>query len=103
MLVLAFIVLSSLAHSKTQDELLAEKFSPILILAEEPENPGRRVIFPEPVEIMGAKSAANLWFSVKVYGRTTEGKYGQGDIGNYKYSDVIKAFPKFNSLPKVDF
>ena len=100
---LAFVVLSSLAHSKTQDELLAEKFSPILILAEEPENPGRRVIFPEPVEIMGAKSASNLWFSVKVYGRTTEGKYDQGNIGDYKYSDVIKAFPKFNSLPKVDF
>lgn len=96
-------VISSLADSKTQDELLAEKFSPILILAEEPENPGRKVIFPEPVEIMGAKSASNLWFSVKVYGRTTEGKYDQGNIGNYKYSDVIKAFPKFNALPKVDF
>ena len=46
-------VFSSMVWGNTQDEELAEKFSPILILAKEPENPDRKVIFPEPVEIMG--------------------------------------------------
>ncbi len=41
---------------------LAEKFSPILILTEHPSIDDRIVIFPEPVEIMGAESVANLWF-----------------------------------------
>ena len=56
----------SIAWGNTQDQLLAEKFSPILILTEHPspDKKGRRVIFPEPVEIMSAKSVSNLYFSV---------------------------------------
>ena len=42
---------------------LAEKFSPILILTEHPTRKNRIVLFPEPVEIMGAESVSNLWFS----------------------------------------
>ncbi len=59
-----FFVFSSLAWGNTQDEELAEKFSPILILTEHPSSSkkGRKVIFPEPVEIMGAESVSNLWF-----------------------------------------
>ena len=41
---------------------LAEKFSPILILTEHPSIDDRIVLFPEPVEIMGAESVSNLWF-----------------------------------------
>ena len=43
---------------------LAEKFSPILILTEHPTRKNRIVLFPEPVEIMGAKSIDNLNFIV---------------------------------------
>lgn len=43
---------------------LAKKFSPILILTEHPTLDGRRVIFPEPVEIMGAESISNLKFRI---------------------------------------
>ena len=41
---------------------LAKQFSPILILTEHPSIDDRIVLFPEPVEIMGAQSVANLWF-----------------------------------------
>ena len=47
---------SSIAYSQTQDQQLAETFSPILILTEHPTKSGRKEIFPEPVEIMGANS-----------------------------------------------
>ncbi len=41
---------------------LAKLFSPILILTEHPTRTNRIVLFPEPVEIMGAESTSNLWF-----------------------------------------
>ena len=41
---------------------LTKKFSPILILTEHPTRTDRIVLFPEPVEIMGAESISNLWF-----------------------------------------
>ena len=46
---------------------LAKKFSPILILAEETGHKWGdiKVIKPEPVEIMGATSAGNIWFESK--------------------------------------
>ena len=43
---------------------LAKLFSPILILTEHPSRENRRVIFPEPVEIMGAESISNLKFRI---------------------------------------
>lgn len=43
---------------------LAEKFSPILILTKDPTDSDRKVIFPEPVEIMSAESADSLYFSI---------------------------------------
>ena len=42
------------AWGNTQDQELAEKFSPILIFVEEPKNLDWKVIFPEPVEPVGA-------------------------------------------------
>ncbi len=41
---------------------LAKLFSPILILTEHPTRKDRKVIFPEPVEIMGVTSVDSLWF-----------------------------------------
>ena len=54
---------------------LAEKFSPILILTEHPAKKDRIVLFPEPVEIMGAESVSNLWFQIKGEGRTIRHQY----------------------------
>ena len=57
------------ADAETDVELLAEMFSPILILVEaNSENPSDwgplSVIKPEPVEIMGAESSGNIWFEL---------------------------------------
>ena len=41
---------------------LAEKFSPVLIMANDRRDPTHRVIFPEPVEIVGANSVHNVNF-----------------------------------------
>ena len=57
-------LLSSIAWSQTQDQRLAETFSPILILTTNPTKSDRKVIFPESVEIVGANSVSNLWFLV---------------------------------------
>ena len=56
-------------------KVLAEKFSPILILTEHPTKKDRIVLFPEPVEIMGAESVSNLWFQIKGEGRTIAKRY----------------------------
>ena len=55
---------SSIVWGNTQDQDLAEKFSPILILTEHPspDKKDRIVLFPEPVEIVKANSVSNLWF-----------------------------------------
>ena len=53
---------SMIVYSKA----LAEKFSPILILTEHPSRKGREVIFPEPVEIMGAESVDNLKLKITI-------------------------------------
>ena len=56
---------------------LAEKFSPILILTEHPTRTDRIVLYPEPVEIMGAESASNLWFYFDKEGKGHELSYVQ--------------------------
>ena len=61
---LLIFLFSSIAYSQTQDQRLAETFSPILILTEHPTKSGRKVIFPEPVEIMGVTSISNLKFRI---------------------------------------
>ena len=55
----------------SDEEALARKFSPILILTKDEKASGRRVLRPEPVKIVGAQSAANLRFEVT-------GKKGSG-------------------------
>ena len=91
---------------------LAKKFSPILVMAKEPVNTGRKVIFPKPVEIMGAHCASNLWFgsvefvmtisarsSLNRQRRTFEGCKVKSRA---KYSELRKIFP--GSLgSKIDF
>lgn len=49
----------------------ARLYAPILILTKDGQEPTRKVIHPEPVRIMGAESADNLWFYInKVRGST---------------------------------
>ena len=62
---------------------LAEKFSPILILTKNLTQPDRKVIFPEPVEIMGAESVNNLWFHFK-----DDSGSGQGTALDFSYQDL---------------
>ena len=66
MIVLASFLLHSFAnhaHATREDDIrLAEKFAPIFVLTENPTTDGRdyAVIFPEPVEIVGADSLSNV-------------------------------------------
>ena len=87
---------------------LAKLFSPILILTEHPSIDDRIVLFPEPVEIMGANSVANLWFYF--FNTTGNGsiihKYPASGwsldlLGSYQsgYSDINFSQNKFASLP----
>lgn len=77
-LIIVFLVLTAsillhlsvndvLADQVSDDRRLAEKFAPILVLTENPTPAGRSyaVIHPEPVEIVGADSVSNLWFTVE--------------------------------------
>ena len=65
-LTLFAVPMAAKADAETAAERLAEMFSPILILTE--ETGGKwgdiKVIKPEPVEIMGATSAGNIWFEL---------------------------------------
>ena len=60
----AFLTIAD-ADAETDAEQLAKKFSSILVLTE--DTGGKwgdiEVLKPEPVEIMGAQSAENIWFS----------------------------------------
>ena len=76
-------LLSGIAYSQTQDELLAEQFSPILILTKNPTQPDREAIFPEPVAIMGAESVSNLWFHFK-----DDSGDRQGTALDFSYQDL---------------
>jgi len=89
---------------------LAKLFSPILILTKNPTQRDRKVIFPEPVEIMGANSVSNLWFSL----HTITGQFLErfqypasgwsSDLrSDYQsqFSDINFSENKFASLPEV--
>ncbi len=92
---------------KTEDEKLAKKFSPILVMAEDPKNKGRRRIFPKPVEIMGAHCASNLRFnSVEFFMEISSSERSISKEFKVKirakYSELRKIFP--GSLgSKIDF
>ncbi len=66
--IVALILLAALmaadVAAETDDERLVDMFSPILVLVE--DTGGKwgdiRVTKPEPVEIVGANSAGNIWF-----------------------------------------
>ena len=64
-LTLFAVLMAANADAETDAERLAEMFSPILVLTE--DTGGKwgdiEVLKPEPVEIMGAQSAENIWFS----------------------------------------
>ena len=64
-----FMAIETQAATDAELEALAEMFSPILILTKDTqsdygEDGYPRVLKPEPVEIMGAESADNIWFDV---------------------------------------
>ena len=89
---------------------LAKKFSPILILTKNPTQSDRKVIFPEPVEIMGAESVSNLWFSLHtVTGQFLErfqypaSGWSSDLLDAYQnlYADINFSQNKFASLPEV--
>ncbi len=52
---------SSLAAS---DSTLARRFAPIVVLTKNPERLDRKVLNPEPVEIIGANSISSIWMKV---------------------------------------
>ena len=93
------------ADAETDAERLAEMFSPILILTEDTRNHygedsdrGTLVLKPEPVDIMGATSADNIWI----------GSFDKNDvwkiearIEEYPSSITFEAFEA--QCPKVDF
>ena len=89
---------------------LAKKFSPILILTKNLTQPDRKVIFPEPVEIMGANSVSNLWFSLHtITGQFLESfqypasGWSSDLLSAYQnlYADINFSQNKFASLPEV--
>ncbi len=108
-LAVSFLVLlvSTLLHSfvdyvyavnQENDEKLARKFAPILVLTENPTDQGRRykVINPEPVKIMGANSVSNV--QVVLY----KGKPPK--ITKYYSGPIISSpFPIQERFPKVNF
>ena len=64
-LLASFLLHSFVNHAhadREDDEELAKKFAPILVLTENPTigGRGRKVLNPEPVEIMGAESISNV-------------------------------------------
>ncbi len=89
------------ADTISDEELLARKFSPILILTKDEQAPNRRVLRPEPVEIVGAQSAANLRFEIT-------GKKGSGlNSNSITFKKVTwESFPTWEPplrIPGVDF
>ena len=69
------------ADAATDAELLAlaKKFSPVLILTEETGHKWGdiKVLKPEPVNIMGATSADNIWFDI--YAHNLQGQLAKVD------------------------
>ena len=64
--VLVMSIMNGYGYADTDSDLeLARKFSPILILTKDEGMPSRRVIHPEPVEIVNAKSSGALWFELR--------------------------------------
>ncbi len=57
-------VYADFVANSASDSTLASKFAPVLVLTKNPTRPGREVLRPEPVEIMGAESLWNVYFSV---------------------------------------
>ena len=68
LLMIAILTLfAGLMAADADPETLIEKFSPILILTEETSRKWGNIIVtkPEPVNIMGATSADNIWFKIE--------------------------------------
>ena len=51
--------------SPASDSTLVRKFAPIFVLTKNPERLGRKVLNPEPVEIIGANSIFNVWLRLQ--------------------------------------
>ena len=72
---------------------LAEKFSPILVLTEDPSRKGYKVIFPEPVEIMGATSID----SMKFYVRNTLGEVFDVNLTSSWHTHLNGVYQHYNN------
>lgn len=55
--------------SPASDSTLVRKFAPIFVLTKNPERLGRKVLNPEPVEIIGANSISNVWLKLQSVSR----------------------------------
>ena len=99
-LTLFAVPMAAKADAETAAERLAEMFSPILILTE--ETGGKwgdiKVIKPEPVEIMGATSADNVWISSF---DLNDDWVAEGVIGDNPSPITLEDFEE--NCPKVDF
>ena len=99
-LILLTVLIVADADAATDAERLAEMFSPILILTEETGHKWGdiKVIKPEPVEIMGGRSADSLWISSF---DLNDDWVTEGVIRDYPSSITFEAFEA--QCPKVDF
>ncbi len=95
-----FAVIGVAKADAASDLELAKKFSPILILAEETGHKWGdvKVIKPEPVEIMGATSADNVWISSF---DLNDDWVAEGVIGDNPSPITLEDFEE--NCPKVDF
>ena len=91
------------ADAQTDAERLAKMFSPILVLTE--DTGGKwgdiEVLTPEPVEIMGAQSAENIWFSSRDLNGKERSRITQGLSGDYNPPINLETVEA--NCPKVDF
>ncbi len=53
------------SSDSVSDSILVRKFAPVFILTHNPERLERKVLNPEPVEIIGANSIANVWIKAQ--------------------------------------
>ena len=60
---LIFGVRNTFAYTAS-DSTLARKFAPIFVLTKNPERTDRKILNPEPVEIIGADHISNVWVRV---------------------------------------
>ena len=109
-------VYADFVANSASDSTLASKFAPVLVLTKNPTRPGREVLRPEPVEIMGAESLWNVYFSVwsadgnslsqngrtPVQWRELENLLGSQGFANVNFADNKFAYLGMDSPTELD-